>query len=238
MLPLVALVLSMLTLDFSVLSVAAAVGSAEGSSAFLEKSSKNNLGESFTFSAEEEDWGLRRLDAFDYGELEEESGDAADGESEGGLQGRRLAAFEAGVAPELGQQEVAVEQQAKQNLEDVEELEHRRVFRTMQKLPGIKGIKTFLVAAVVMFLGAWLSNRALRIDDRNEDEDDALAAKVFSIIGVSVMGVGLLISLIALYRLGMSGSRRRKWVKQAQQAILDYQKELKDAEGKVDGEKS
>ncbi|KAL8442742.1 hypothetical protein Emed_007171 [Eimeria media] len=226
MLPLAPLVLSVLTLDVSVLGVAAAVDSTDGSSAFLQKTSESNI------FAVEEDWGLRRLNAFDFGELEETPDDAADDELQGGLESRHLAAVEAEAATGLQQEEVAVEEQAKQDPEEVEELEHRRVMRTLPKLPGVKGIKTFLFAAVVMFCGAYLTNRALNVYDRQEVVEDEVAGRIFSYVGLSIMGVGLLISLIAFTRLGMSGYKRRQWVKQAQQAILAYQQELQAAEEK------
>ncbi|KAL8429429.1 hypothetical protein ACSSS7_006615 [Eimeria intestinalis] len=116
MLRLVALIAGFSALDLSVLGVAAAAAEADGG-AFLAKFSVNHSGEP-SGSASEEDWGLRRLGAFDYGDVEEAPGDAADDDLQGGAESRRLEAREVGFQSELQQQAVAVEQHQVKDSED------------------------------------------------------------------------------------------------------------------------
>ncbi|KAL8442743.1 hypothetical protein Emed_007172 [Eimeria media] len=232
MLPLAPLIASILTLDFSVLGAAAAVGNTDGSSSFLEKPSPNNIGESSALTVEE-DWGFRRLNAFAFGELDETPDDAADDELQGGLESRRLAASHSSgqqvqVENDVRVKEVSEEKKA--NEEDPVELERRRVLRTMPKLPPYKGVNFFLAAVIVMLVGTCILEFGKASLERNRRSDNRKFSEALVYIGFGMSWIGVALSLGTLVRVVHSGYLRDKWAKQAQQAIMEFQGELQDLE--------
>ncbi|KAL8442744.1 hypothetical protein Emed_007173 [Eimeria media] len=230
MLPLAPLIASILTLDFSVLGVAAAVGNTDNSSAFFEKPFSDNVGEPSAFAVEEH-WGLRRLNAFDFGELEETTDDVADDELQGGLESRRLAASHSSAEHVQVENDVRVEEvseEQKTNEEDPVELEHRRVLRTMPKMPPFKGVKILLAAAIVMLVGTCILDFAKADIQRVRDSPNRKVSEVFFYIGLGMSWIGLALSVASLVRVVHTAYHRNKWARQAQQAIMEYQAELQD----------
>ncbi|KAL8455419.1 hypothetical protein Emag_000803 [Eimeria magna] len=232
MLPLIALLVGISTSGFPVLGVAAAVDSTDGSSAFLERHFPNNVGDPSAFAVEEV-WGPRRLDASDYGELEEATGDAADDGFRAGVETRRLAVShspteENQVDVELREQQVSEEK--KENEEEVVELEHRRVLKTMPELPPSKGVKTLLVAIAVMVLGVLMVDTTRARIERSLISDNRKTEEIFFTIGMGISWVGLALSVASLVEFISSGVRRYKWAKTAQRAIMNYQGEMQGVE--------
>ncbi|KAL8273112.1 hypothetical protein Esti_003033 [Eimeria stiedai] len=234
MLPLAVSIAALFTLDLFVLRAAAAVAST-GGAARVQKPPANSVKEPY-YVALEEERSLRRLDAFNYRGLQEATGDAADGESQDGLESRRLAGLEVKMEAELGGQEPVVKEEDHKDSEDVVELEHRRALRTMKKLPSVKGGKTLFASVVLLIFGSMVVHKAFMIAERGEDPLDIKIAEVLARVGLGVWLLAVGLSIISIARLVPSVARRRKWVEEAQKAILGYQAELERAEGKGAGE--